>query len=135
MDIRESAEHVLASKKVFGEIFYEEFFRRSPDAIAYFEGVDMERQAVMLTMAVPAIAHHTRSGSTATEKYFRNLAAPHEARKIPPALYTRWCEAMLVALEYVLGKEWTAELAREWESGLEQASRLLVEGYEDHHGV
>ena len=56
MDIRQSVDRVLASKKIFGEIFYEEFFRRSPHAHAHFEGIDMERQSLMLTMALPAIA-------------------------------------------------------------------------------
>ena len=135
MDIRQSIERVLESKQVFGEIFYEEFFRRTPHAHAHFEGVDMERQALMLTMALPAIAHHAMSPSPATKQYLQQLAGQHEARKIPRSLYPRWSEAMMAALEHVIGDDWDAGLAEEWESALASATETMVRSYDGPVGI
>jgi len=135
MGIRESMDRVLASEELLGEIFYEEFFRKAPQAKAHFENVDMRRQALVLTMALPMIAHHQTSSSPAIGHYLRLLGSRHREWEIPPDLYPAWSEAMLAALEHMLGDAWDEELAVEWRAALQKASATLLSGYEGPVGI
>jgi len=135
MDIRESMDRVLASDALLGEIFYEEFFRKAPEAVAHFKDVDMRRQALVLTMALPVIAHHQTSSSPAIGHYLRLLGTRHKEWRIPTDLYPAWSEAMLAALQRVLGNAWNEELAVEWRAALQKASATLLSGYEGPVGI
>jgi hemoglobin-like flavoprotein len=135
MDIRESVDRVLASEALLGEIFYEEFFREAPEATSLFEGVDMRRQALVLTMALPLIAHHQTSASPAITHYLQLLGSRHRDRSVPAELYTRWSEAMLVALERLLGVAWDEDLAVQWRAALRKASTTMLTGYEGPVGI
>jgi hemoglobin-like flavoprotein len=135
MDIRESMDRVLASDTLLGEIFYEEFFRKAPEAAAHFENVDMRRQGLVLTMALPMIAHHQTSSSPAIGHYLRLLGARHREWKIPADLYPAWSEAMLAALQRMLGDAWDEELAVQWRAALQKASATLLSGYDGPVGI
>jgi len=135
VDIRESVERVLASEALLGEVFYEEFFRECPEAVSLFGGVDMRRQALVLTMALPVIAHNQTSDSPAIGHYLKLLGARHRDRGVAADLYPRWSAAMMVALEQVLGDAWNEDLAVQWEGALRKASATLLSGYEGSVGI
>jgi hemoglobin-like flavoprotein len=135
VDIGESVSLVLASQDVFGDLFYAEFFRRSPGAKSHFAGIDMERQALALTMALPLIEQFHRHAYPAIENYLSILGHRHGHRGIPPELYPIWSAAMLAALEQFHGETWDAGLAEQWREALGEAARIMLEGYGRHGGV
>lgn len=135
MDIGESVSRVLASREVFGRSFYPEFFRRCPEARVHFEGLDMERQALAVTMALTLIEQHHRHAYPAVENYLEMLGHAHDHRGVPPGLYGPWSEAMLAALAAFHGDAWDEGLARQWRAALAGASRVMLEGYGRHGGL
>ena len=135
MDIGASVGLVLASGDTFGKLFYAEFFRRSPAAQAHFAGIDMQHQALVLTMALPLIEQFHRHAYPAIEDYLGILGHRHGHRGIPAELYPVWSEAMLASLERFHGATWDAELAAQWREALAGASRLMLEGYDRHGGM
>lgn len=135
MDIGNSVSLVLASQDIFGKAFYAEFFRRSPEATAHFAGLDMERQALSLTMALPLIEQLHRHAYPAIENYLGILGHRHGHRGIPPELYPVWSEAMLASLAQFHGEAWDAGLAEQWREALAGASRVMLAGYGRHKGV
>jgi hemoglobin-like flavoprotein len=135
MDIGESVSLVLASRDSFGNAFYAEFFRRSPEAKAYFARLDMERQAFSLTMALPLIEQLHRHGYPAIQNYLRILGHRHGHRGIPPELYPAWSEAMVASLARFHGEAWDAGLAEQWREALAEASRVMLDGYGGSAGM
>jgi hemoglobin-like flavoprotein len=130
MNLSESVTTVLDSQVVFGRIFYEEFFRSCPEARPYFDGADMERQALLLTMSLSIIEQYHRNLRGAVEIYLQHLGHTHHHRGIPPRLFPLWSEAMLIALARFLGEAWTLELAAQWREAIRQVSEVMLRGYD-----
>ena len=135
MEIAESLAKVLESRENFGSVFYEEFFSRFPEVVPHFEGVDMERQSLVLTMALSIIERYNDSTFGAIDHYLQHLGSAHHRRAIPAELYPKWIEAMLAALERFLGDDWNSELESEWRTALEKTSRTMLKGYERRVGI
>jgi len=135
VDIGESVGLVLASREVFGKVFYAEFFRLCPAARAHFADVDMERQALALTMALTLIEQHHRHAYPAIESYLETLGHSHDHRGIPAGLYAPWSEAMLAALAAFHGAAWDEALAAQWREALAGAARVMLAGYGRHGGL
>jgi len=129
VDPAESLQHILQSKRIFGELFYEVLFRRFPKIRLHFDGVDMERQALVVTMALDSVVHHADGDYPAVRLYLRHLGTQHHRKGISPELYPMWCDAMMVALETFLGELWDETLAAQWRKALNQATHTMVEGY------
>jgi threonine/homoserine efflux transporter RhtA len=55
MNIRESVDEIFHGRTRLTDRFYEILFERTPEAQRLFEGVDMNVQSIMLTMALGAI--------------------------------------------------------------------------------
>ena len=135
MNISESLDQILESKELFGKAFYEYFLLNNPSVVPYFEGVDMARQELVLTMALSTIVQHSVKDHAAIDHYMRHLGTRHNRWKIPPDTYPLWCDAMLVTLKKMLGDHWSDELAAEWRAALEKASHTLLKGYDRHVGI
>jgi hemoglobin-like flavoprotein len=135
MTIRESLEKILQSEEVFGVLFYEIFFERVPEAEAHFDGIDMRRQALMLTMALTVIEQYHSKSFAAVEQYLQLLGSRHNDRSIPRDMYPKWSESMLVALARFHGDEWTEELAGQWAEALDSATSIMFRGYERRMGI
>ena len=135
MTIEESLQTILESSDNFGRAFYDEFFMRHPKIFTYFDGVDMTRQALVLTMALTTIVNHYASSNIAIEHYLRHLGTMHHRWEIPPELYPKWCDTMLRVLERFLGDEWDEALASDWRKALEKASQTLIRGYDRPVGI
>ena len=69
MDIHESMTDILNSEEILGDLFYKGFLTRHPKLKVYFEGVNMQAQAAMLTTALVVIE---RSPSFTTQIGPRN---------------------------------------------------------------
>ena len=135
MEIRESLQKVLDSRDLFGTIFYEEFFGRYPEVKKYFEGVDMDRQALVLTMALTVIEHQYNGTYGAVSHYLQHLGTAHHRRGIPLDLYPKWIDTMLVTLERFLGKDWDLALSEQWRSALEKTFAAMQPGYQRRIGI
>lgn len=135
MKIHDSVEKILSSKEVFGQTFYEVFFRRFPDVQQHFRDIDMERQSLVLTLAVSIVEQYFTRGYPATEKYLKYLGTQHRKRGIPREVYPMWRDAMLESLQAFLGDEWNEQLAEEWRAAVERATSLMFEGYDEYFRV
>lgn len=135
MDIHNSLKAILDSDTLFGKTFYKTFFARCPEGKAHFEGIDMERQALVLTMALTLIEQHYTHGYAAVEQYLRHLGSRHKERAVPAALYPRWRDAMLSALESFHGDDWNDALAGQWREAIDGVSDSMLFGYDEHVGI
>jgi hypothetical protein len=50
-------------------------------------------------------------------------------RAVPQEMYPVWVESLLAALEQFHGKDWDAEAAGHWRAALDEATRLMLDGY------
>jgi hemoglobin-like flavoprotein len=135
VDIHQSLKSILASEQLFGERFYSTFFKRCPEAETHFDGIDMRRQALVLTMALTLIEQHFTHGYPAVEQYLQHLGSRHKERLVPPNTYPKWRDSMLAALADFHGEEWNDELARQWHEAIEGVSRAMLGGYDEHVGI
>jgi hemoglobin-like flavoprotein len=129
LDLSRSLDTILQSRRIFGELFYEVLFRRFPKIRLYFDGVDMDRQALVVTMALDSVRHHAAGDYPAVRLYLQHLGSQHHRKGIPADLYPMWCDAMMIALERFLAEDWDEELAAEWRVALNHATHTMVEGY------
>ena len=136
MEIHESIQEVFRKDRRLADLFYGLFFDRHPEARPFFDGVDLGRQAVLLTMALMLVEHHYLNHNRVTEDYLRILGYQHHVRRgIPADLYPPFYECLLVALEQFHGSDWEPRLAGQWREALEMTSRIMLEGYQGHHPV
>lgn len=130
MNLSESVKQVLAASDVFGELFYEEFFRRCPEAEPLFGDADMERQALVVTMTLTTVQQYHDGGYPAIEAYLKHLGVFHERKNVPMDTFTHWRGAMLHTLRRLHGPEWTPELRAEWGEAFDGAFRAMLHGIE-----
>jgi len=135
LDIHESIKALLGSEKLFGEQFYTIFFDRCPEAKNSFEGIDMGRQALVLTMALTLIEQHYTHGYAAVEQYLRHLGNRHKERMIPADMYPTWRECMLATLEEFHGPQWNDTLRTQWHDAIEGVSHSMLSGYDEHTSI
>lgn len=135
MDIRESLQQVMNSKELLGAAFYEVFFEKHPNVQQYFSGVDMRRQALVLTMALMLVERYYVTSFIATERFLQYLGTQHRERGIPRELYPDWIAAMLATLERFHGTTWSEDLARQWREALQKAVDKMLEGYNQDHRI
>lgn len=136
MEIHESIHEIFRSDHRVADMFYDLYFARHPEARPYFEGVNLGRQAVLLTMTLMLVEHHYVHQSRVTEDYLRVLGYQHRVRRgIPVEFYAPFCECLLLALEQFHGDAWEPQLAGQWREALELTSRIMLEGYHGHHPV
>jgi hemoglobin-like flavoprotein len=131
MTIEESARRVLEDRDGVAAIFYETFFDRVPEAKPFFAEVNLKHQTVLLTMSLMVVERHYKSGYAATQLYLKYLGHKHHQRGVPPELYPRWVESLLVALGTFHGPDWDAEAASQWRAALDRAVELMLAGYRE----
>lgn len=130
MDIHESLKQILQKKEILGSVFYKNFFERCPEARSFFANVNMNEQAMVLTMTLMVIESHYSHDGPATTMYLQYLGHKHHTRKIPEDLYAPFGEALLASLEQVQGGEWNSALAQTWRAAIAEASRAVLVGYQ-----
>src|SRR5262245_20460207 len=110
MDIQESLDQILRNRENLAELFYAEFLDHYPEVRSHFEGVNLRRQAVLLTMALLVMERHYRCGYPATEMYLKYLGTRHHSRGVPVEQYPMFRGALLTALERFHGPDWDGRL-------------------------
>jgi hemoglobin-like flavoprotein len=130
MELAESVERVLRAPDVFGEFFYEEFFRRCPAAEPFFDGHDMKRQALVVTMTLQTIQQFHDGGYPAVDRYVEHLGVVHRRLQIPMEMYPHFRAAMLKVLARLLSDVWSSELRRSWEVALDKSVAAMIKGSE-----
>jgi hemoglobin-like flavoprotein len=129
MDIHESLEHVLRRQEIVADLFYAVFLDRYPQVRRFFEGVDLSRQAVLLSIALKVIEQHYMGGYLAAENYLRYLGTRHDDLGIPENTFPLFREAMLATLGQFHGNLWDEGLAEQWRRAIDKAIRTMLEGY------
>ena len=135
MCIGESVERILADKDILGARFYEIFFTRHPDVKKHFEGVEIQRQAVLLTTALALIEHNWNKPSPVITQYLHYLGTKHHDRQISRELYVHWTNAMIETLSEFHGDDWSDKLEQQWREAIGTAAELMLEGYDEHFHV
>jgi hemoglobin-like flavoprotein len=135
MTVAESMKQILESDQNFGSLFYEVFFERCPEAKTPFDGVDMKRQALVITMALQMIEQYYNNGYSAIDHYLRHLGMRHKSWSISKDMYADWSESMLAALEKFHAADWSDDLRTEWQKAIEAASEVMFLGYDEHAGI
>ena len=135
MDMHESLQRILASNQVIGDSFYEALLARHPEFGPYFEGIDLRRQALVLTMQMTVIDGYHRLGGPPARLYLQYLGTKHHNLGIPQELYGPFRDTLLEVLQRFLEEDWTEELAREWKTAIDDASAVMFEGYSKHFMV
>jgi hemoglobin-like flavoprotein len=135
MDIQQSLQRILEQKDVFADLFYLIFLDRYPDVREHFAGVNLKRQGVLLTMALLVIERNHAGAFPSTQQYLRYLGSKHNDRGIPPEAYPKFKKAFLAALERFHSKDWNAALAAEWSDAIDEAAKLMLDGYLAHLSV
>lgn len=135
MDIKGSLKKILEYEKVFGELFYEIFFKRHPEAAEYFKDTDMRRQSLELTMALTLVVQYHLNKFAAVEQYLKYVGMHHHDRKIPKELYPDWRETMMVTLERFHENDWNDDLANQWREAIDAATETMLKGYDRRVGI
>lgn len=131
MNLDQSIKQVLNASDVFGELFYEEFFRRCPEAKPFFGDADMERQSLLITMTLTTVQQYHDGQYPALESYLKHLGVVHERKNVPMETYPHWRAAMLHTLAKLHGPDWNRKLSAEWGLALDGALRVMLHGIEE----
>jgi hemoglobin-like flavoprotein len=129
MAIEHSIQRLLAEKSTVVRLFYDRFLAEHADVRDYFAEVDLEQQAVVLTMALVMVENYFSHAYPATRHYLKVLGHRHHLQQIPPNLYPKFCECLLKTLAEFHGNDWDTELSTEWRDALEIASKAMLDGY------
>ena len=135
MKISQSLDQILDSTDVFGEEFYRSFFEQFPEVRKFFDGVNIYRQSVLLTMALIMVEQCYSTPYVATQRYLQYLGTKHQELKIPEEMYPKWKESMIATLRQFHGDAWDEELESQWRVAIERATELMLEGYKKHFTV
>jgi hemoglobin-like flavoprotein len=135
VDLRESLDRVLKQQAMVAEQFYSLFLDRYPEERRHFEGINLRRQALMLSVALVTVERHSTGSYPAVEMYMRYLGTRHLDRHIEPESYAKFRDALLATLERFHDKEWDADLASQWGQALDGAVDTMLEGYRERFHV
>ncbi len=130
MTVEQSVHELLAQKETVIRLFYDTFLTQHPDVCKYFDTIDLDQQAITLTMALVMVENHFSHAYPATRHYLMVLGHRHHVSGIPADLFPKFCDCLLKTLETFYGSAWEAELAAQWGGALEKASRTMLEGYQ-----
>ena len=131
MTIAESIHSILSRPELVTDLFYVKYLDRYPDLRAYFEGVEMQHQAVLLKMALTVTQQYYEHRYPAAEQYLFVLGQKHHLRQVPKSLYADWRDCLLDTFQQFLGDDWDAPLEREWTEAINLATDVMHRGYQD----
>lgn len=130
MDIEQSVQQLLKQKQVVIERFYDIFLNRHPEVRPYFENVNLNHQATLLTMALIMVESHYSQSYPATTHYLHVLGHRHHQNGIKPEHFAKFRDCLLETLAEFHGDDWTTDLAHQWRQAVEKSVSTMLEGYE-----
>lgn len=113
------------------DLFYIKYLDRYPDVRKYFEGIELEHQAVVLKMALTTIQQYYEHHYPAAEQYLKVLGYRHRMQQVPKHLYPDWCDSMLDTLEQFHGSDWNEALEAEWRAAIKLATDVMHRAYDE----
>jgi hemoglobin-like flavoprotein len=131
MQIQESLDRVLQNQGLLADQFYVLFLDRYPELRPYFHGVDMRRQALMLTVALMTVERHSLGRYPAAAIYLNYLGTRHSDRGVPREAYPKFRDALLETLARFHGKDWDPDLATQWGEALDRSWETMSAGYRE----
>ncbi|MBC8353191.1 MAG: hypothetical protein H8E66_14435 [Planctomycetes bacterium] len=130
MDLNDSISDILDSDLRFGRSFYSTFFKRYPQVEKYFDGVNLHRQAAVLTMTLLVIENYRTAQRPAMSTYLRELGARHNEWDVPLEMYDYFRDSLLESLSQFHGKDWSDNLNSQWDTAIDCTIREMVKAYE-----
>jgi hemoglobin-like flavoprotein len=129
MEIQESLHGIHLRGTELANEFYSLLLNRYPELSDYFLGVQLGRQAVVLTNVLTVVVQHYCQDYPASKSYLRILGGRHEDLGIAGEDYPKFTQALMIALEQFHGSAWTDELAVQWRDAIGLAATRLMDGY------
>ncbi len=108
--------------------FYSILFRRSPEVVPLFEGVNMERQRHQLLAALKSVVENIER----PERLVPVLSAMgrrHQGYGALPEHYPAVARALIASMRELAGEQWRSEMGEAWERALIQIAQTLLSGY------
>lgn len=130
MQLDESLQRVLAHKEPIIRRFYDRFLSERPDAERLFAGVDLEKQSLMLTMALIVVEAYSRDSYPAVEHYLHVLGDRHREAGIPRELFVPFRDCLIETIRASQADEWDDDLTEAWMRSLDRATETMFQGYE-----
>jgi hemoglobin-like flavoprotein len=128
MDIQGSVGKILQRGEALANLFYNNLLIRHPQLLAYFEGVNLQRQAVLLTMSLKLIEQHYVHRYPAMRSYLKLLGHRHQDRfRIPPDMFSPFGDCLLATIQEFHGSEWDQGLDDQWRAAIHQAIAVMLE--------
>ena len=106
--------------------FYDRLFELDPSLRPLFKG-DPARQRSRLALAIATVVHGLKNPQTIVP-VLHELGRRHTGFGIRPEHYATVSEALLWALEEVLGDEFTVETRAAWAGAYQLVASIMVEG-------
>ena len=130
MQLDESLQRVLADKEPIIRRFYDRFLAEQPQAERLFVDVDLEKQALMLTMALIVVEAYSRDSYPAVEHYLHVLGDRHREAGIPRELFTPFRDCLIDTIRLSQLDDWDDDLTVAWQNALDRATQTMFQGYE-----
>lgn len=133
MQLDESLQHVLSNKESVIRRFYDRFLIENPEARALFADVDLQKQALMLTMTLIVIEAHSRDTYPAVEHYLHVLGDRHREAGVPRELFRPFRDCLIEIIRECQAATWDESLADEWRAAIDRATETMFHGYEGEY--
>jgi hemoglobin-like flavoprotein len=130
MDIQAIVAKILQRGEVLADLFYTNLLNRHPEVRPYFEGVNLQRQAVLLTVALKSVEQHHVHHYPAVRRFLKILGHRHHDRfRIPADVFSPFGDCLLESIKEFHGSEWDQDLGHEWRAAIDEAIAVMLEEY------
>lgn len=129
MTLEESLNFLLSQKVPVVRAFYDRFLTEVPAAAKSFEGVDLKRQSLMLTMGLIVVEAHSKNDHPPIRHYLHVLGDRHREWGVPRELFPKFRDLLIETMSVSHGADWSAELENAWRVAIDRAITTMLEGY------
>jgi hemoglobin-like flavoprotein len=133
MQLDESLQRVLAHKEPIIRRFYDRFLSECPEAERLFAGVDLEKQSLMLTMALIVVEAYSRDSYPAVEHYLHVLGDRHREAGILRELFVPFRDCLIETIRLSQQNDWDDELTVAWQRAINRATETMFQGFEGEY--
>jgi hemoglobin-like flavoprotein len=130
MELSESVEQIVSNESLALEGFYDRLFERYPEFRDYFSESRIQRQTLMLTMALVSVKQYPKHRGSA-HAYLQAIGTKHSGRGISADLYPKFIEVLVEKVAEFHGDEWDESLGKQWTDALNLAAATMHEGGDD----
>jgi hemoglobin-like flavoprotein len=106
---------------------YELLFEKHPEAKPLFEKTDFSKQKKVLANSIGFIVENVEDSERLT-KYLHKMGARHIDYGTEPEYYPWVGEALIGALSFYMGEDWTPEIEDTWTQAYQFIATTMIEG-------